>query len=403
MEPFNLEQLGSEDIEGTDGSASIRVVNDPVDMTVAQEENFSTSIKLEDTCSIAKTRKKDVCGPEGAINIIFGMDVTAINRIDDASQEVNASIYCKWLYPCFREMDEIWDSKKEEWTEKPWELPLKDGWGVQNLTHWEHSLVKFFPQEEGEYEGKMCTWLAVTMELVGVFSQKFALQRYPFDHQKIVFQFSFWANPYKEKGEPIEGRLEIQEDKSWKCRVQPGACSCADEWSLVDRRLEVKFQETSESPKFQRSFPTLKCELEVKRKPGFITWNIIVPTFFVVLVGIAGLLVSRDFEFDRFAHTGTTVLTLFAIKFSTSYALPKIGYATTLDLYLLTGVMILLAIAGEIAITSSTNDADIRNSDLITAGILFVFWIILTFSLRQISKLLPLLISIDKHEEHDLA
>ena len=98
------------------------------------------------------------------------------------------------------------------------------------------------------------------------------------------------------------------------------------------------------------------------------------------------------------------VLTLFAIKFSISFALPKIGYATTLDLYLLTGVMILLSIAVEIALTSySTNDAQIRESDLITAGIFIVFWIVVTMSLRYISKLLPLLINIDNHEEFDLA
>jgi len=375
-------------------SIKIRVLSQTMYVTATQEMISST----------VKVGKKNVYGPDGAINIIFGIDVTAINQIDDASQEVFASIYCKWRYPCYRKKHEIWDAKNKEWIDKPWQLPLDDGWGVQNLTHLEHSLVKFFPEEEDEYKGKKVTWLAVTMKLDGVFSQKFALQRYPYDSQKIVFLFSFWGNPYQERGKPLDGRLEIREDKRWKCRVQPGACRCADEWSLKRRRLKLRIRSTKESPKFHRSFILLQCELEVKRKPGFITWNIIVPTFFVVLVGIAGLLVSRDVEFDRFAHTGTMVLTLFAIKFSISFALPKIGYATTLDLYLLTGVMILLLIAVEIALTSySTNDAQIRGSDLIIAGIFFVFWIVVTVSLRPISKLLPLLINIDNHEEFDLA
>jgi len=385
---------GSLERVNTDESVSIRILSEALNVTATQEE---VSLK-------GKVGKKDVYGPDGAIHIIFGIDITAINQIDDASQEVYASFYCKWRYPCYRKKHEIWDAKNKAWIDKPWQLPLDNGWGVQNLTHREHSLVKFFPEEEGEYKGLKVTWLAVTMKLDGVFSQKFALQRYPYDSQKIVVLFSFWGNPYQERGKPLNGRLEIREDKRWKCRVQPGACRCADEWSLKRRRLKLRIRSTKESPKFHRSFILLQCELEVKRKPGFITWNIIVPTFFVVLVGIAGLLVSRDAEFDRFAHTGTMVLTLFAIKFSISFALPKIGYATTLDLYLLTGVMILLSIAVEIALTSYwTNENQIRDCDLIIAGIFVVFWITVSFSLRPISKLLPLLKSIDNHEEFDLA
>jgi len=386
--------------ERSNESISIQVLTNLVNITATQEEIAVT----KNETSMSKGRKKDVYGPDGAIDIIFGIDVTAINRIDDASQEVDGSIYCKWRYPCYREKHEIWDAKNKRWKDKPWELPLDDGWSVQNLTHREHSRVKFFPEEEGEYNGKKVTWLAVTMKLDGVFSQKFALQRYPFDNQKIVFEFGFWGNPYAERGKPLDGRLALREDQRWKCRVQPGACRCADEWSLKQRRIKLRIRTTRESPKFRRSFIILQCELQVKRKPGFITWNIIVPTFFVVLVGIAGVLVSRDLEFDRFAHTGTMVLTLFAIKFSISFALPKIGYATTLDLYLLTGVMILLGIALEIALTSYwTDDDSIRESDLITAGTLFVFWITVTLSMRQISKVLPLLISINNYEEHDLA
>jgi len=379
-------------------SISIRAITtNLVDVSATQEEVASKN----NEASMSKGHKKDVYGPRGAIDIIFGIDVTAINRIDDASQEVDASIYCKFRYPCYREKHEIWDAKNKRWKDKPWELSLDQGWSVQNLTHLEHSKVRFFPEEEDEYGGMKVTWLAVTMKLDGVFAQKFALQRYPFDSQKIVFEFGFWGNPYAERGKLLDGRLEIREDVPWKCRVQPGACRCADEWSLKHPRLKLRMRTTKESPKYQRSFIILQCQLTVKRKPGFITWNIIVPTFLVVLIGIAGVLVSRDLGFDRFAHTGTMVLTLFAIKFSISFALPKIGYATTLDLYLLTGVMILLGVAVQIALTSHY-DEYIREIDLITAFTLIAFWITVTLSLRQISKLLPLLINLDKYEEHDL-
>jgi len=397
-----IKEEREEEIKSRDRSnetISIRHLTNLINVSATQEEIFLT----DNEPLMLRNKKKDVYGADGAINVIFGIDVTAINRIDDASQEVDGSFYCKWRYPCYREKHEIWDAKNKQWKDKPWELPLDEGWAVQNLTHREHSRVRFFPEEEGEYEGRKVTWLAVTMKLDGVFAQTFSLQRYPFDAQQIVFQFSFWGNPYAERGKPLDGRLEIREDRKWKCRVQPGACRCADEWSLKTRRLKLKIRTTKESPKFHRSFIILQCELKVKRKPGFITWNIIVPTFFVVLVGISGMLVSRDLEFDRFAHTGTMVLTLFAIKFSISFALPKIGYPTTLDLYLLTGVTVLLGIAIEIALTSYwTDDNAIRESDQITAGSLLVFWVTVTLFMRQISKLLPLLISMDHYEEYDL-
>lgn len=101
------------------------------------------------------------------------------------------------------------------------------------------------------------------------------------------------------------------------------------DWQLDDA-LGSRPSSTSEQAEDE---PDLSIALYVRRKPEFYLYNIVFPTFIIILCSFGTALVPVDDFSSRTSITLTLLLTVVAFKFISISWLPNIPYLTMLDKY----------------------------------------------------------------------
>jgi hypothetical protein len=154
----------------------------------------------------------------------------------------------------------------------------------------------------------------------GLYSNNFALRRFPFDTQVLNFEFQPFltaASPIRFASEPLSGT-----------GITPDQHTELAAWQLGDLRYTTN--KLVRDP-FQAETHEALFQITARRRSGFYTWKIFLPLMMITLVPIVVFWIDVK-EFDWIVKIPMTMLlSLVAFQFTVTRDLPRIGYITFLD------------------------------------------------------------------------
>ena len=84
-----------------------------------------------------------------------------------------------------------------------------------------------------------------------------------------------------------------------------------------------------------KEYPQITFNFKIKRKYGFYLWNIIFIYFLMCLSSLSSFSIDDELVSEKLNVSFMTLLTVVALKFSTTAILPKVSYLTILDKYII--------------------------------------------------------------------
>lgn len=173
------------------------------------------------------------------------------------------------------------------------------------------------------------------MRLKGDFKENLELRDFPVDVQELSIHIA---------SERPSSKVKLIKDAFILSSCDVSEFGDSHEWTLFEhvdsQESELNTQEMN-SKKFTRSKITLTCH--VARKAGYFFWNVALIMFCITSLTFCSFTVDKDSSKDRLGITLTLLLTSVAFKMVVSKSLPTISYLTTLDIYILINMMILVA------------------------------------------------------------
>ncbi|CAE7709393.1 unnamed protein product [Symbiodinium necroappetens] len=252
------------------------------------------------------------------------------------------------------------------------------------------------PKLEEKMDAKGATHkMSLTWKIAGEFSECLEHQRFPFDCQDLTLTLCFW-NACR------EDKLQFRFIDSKNSSVILHNFHLGNTWTRpFQNRLYIHTEFTNEEThKVNKKFPLLKATVQLQRIPSFYMCNILLPMFALVCLSAASMAIPNDLIGDRLSTSVMLILTAVAFKFIIAQMVPKIGYNTGLDWYVLVCWFFLGLIVAENCLATH----HLHNTELVVAVIIYfgfatanVFFAIKAcYSyFRPKSKLTPLLSSCD--------
>ncbi|CAD5114966.1 DgyrCDS3996 [Dimorphilus gyrociliatus] len=172
------------------------------------------------------------------------------------------------------------------------------------------------------------------MRLKGDFKENLELRDFPVDVQELSIHVT---------SEHPASKVKLIKDAFILSSCDVSEFGDSHEWTLFEhvdsQESELNTQEMN-SKKFTRSKITLTCH--VARKAGYFFWNVALIMFCITSLTFCSFTVDKESPKDRLGITLTLLLTSVAFKMVVSRSLPTISYLTSLDIYILINMMILV-------------------------------------------------------------
>lgn len=185
------------------------------------------------------------------------------------------------------------------------------------------------------------TWQAFFVErrrLKGTFLEKLELFNFPFDTQDLTITIA----SQRSKDEII-----LEDDELQRSTINVESFVDEQEWRLYD---EVETFKGSVSKFYEGDdaenciHPTFSCRTHATRRSGFYTTNIFVVMFFICSMTFSTFSVKYLKRENRLQLSFILLLTTVTFKFAVNSSLPRISYLTTLDVYIITSMTIVILV-----------------------------------------------------------
>ncbi|GBG26622.1 5-hydroxytryptamine receptor 3A [Hondaea fermentalgiana] len=225
--------------------------------------------------------------------------------------------------------------------------------------------IEFGKVEKGKHPGRKVVFRR--QKLVGaVFRSQYNLERFPLDTQTfdIELRCDFPSNVVSlQTLEPSPGDPKHDEHGNSVSFAKPSKFTTSNEFEWFKNLTVV----TSSDKQSKNSFGKIVFRLMGDRKPGFITINVLIPTFVLTGLGLvvfaiqpeklvadtlananataaalstAAVLDQENANFERrFNVNCVLLLTQVTLKFSASVSLPEVSYPTFADYAVIAGVL----------------------------------------------------------------
>jgi Neurotransmitter-gated ion-channel ligand binding domain len=160
----------------------------------------------------------------------------------------------------------------------------------------------------------------------GVFSSNFDLRKFPFDTQRLQFEFQPFLSAASE--------IRFASQPLPSTGISPEQHTDLAAWKFKD--LQYSAEKVAHVPSFMPGNEAL-FKLVVQRRAGFYVWKAFVPLLMMTL--IPGVVFWIDVsQFDWLLKIPMTMLlSMVALEFTLARDLPRIGYMTLLDAVFLVG------------------------------------------------------------------
>jgi hypothetical protein len=265
----------------------------------------------------------------GPTRVYVTLWVADIDTIDSARQNFTANVYVGLR----------WTDRRLTHAEKgPKAHDLNSIWNPRAIVTNEIGLVRRTLPEMAEVEPDGT--VTYRQRYVGVFSQKLRLEDFPLDSHAIQFRL---ASPGYTTAD-IEYVPDARETHPIGPYYAPGA-GVAEDITLPD--FSVTGVQTMASPYVTGSGPPVAgyaLEFQARRHGGYFVWKVLLPLVLIVLMSWLVFWVDPANVGTQIGMATTAMLTLIAYRSAIDDSVPRVGYLTRMD-YFIIGSSILVFLA----------------------------------------------------------
>lgn len=271
--------------------------------------------------SVAQSQERvseDVCAPPGyrtevrpdssgpPTEVTIGMRLMDLTEINDVNQTISVdfAIKMQWI-----------DSRLAGLS--GCNLPKEEVWFPEMIMENSGRIFERWPQTVSVEEGGRATYL---QRMSGTFSSYHNLADFPFDDQSTTLRFLslHWSDE----------KLILRNDD-----VFTGMASVFNisDWSVVGVDASVV---TKRTEAVQQDRSGYELTIFAKRDIGYYVWKVLLPIALIVAMSWSVFWIDPQQFSTQIGLSATSFLTMIAFIFATTNMLPKLGYVTTLDIYI---------------------------------------------------------------------
>jgi hypothetical protein len=289
---------------------------------------MSVQVRADGPCAVPPGTAATRPDAGSSTEVIIGLFLVDLKRIDDASQSFNAdlALSASWRDPRLVE--------DPEYSLAGCRISLQSLWHPRLAVLNEGSLRRRLPDEVTiSSDGT----ILYRQRFVGDLTHSFALREFPFDAQDLEIQIVSWSYGTEE--------VEFVVDRDRSGRRSELTIV---EWATGDGavRSEPLFVESA-----GRSLPRIVSTMNVTRLGGFYWWKVFLPLSLIVLMSCAVFWINPSFLTAQLSVSTASVLTLIAFQFSLGYLLPRLSYLTRADRFVLGSTILVFLAFGEALMT----------------------------------------------------
>lgn len=278
----------------------------------------SNSVLASESCAVTDYQKGQRPGiPGEPTKIRLGLTIVDVTSISDLDQTVSidAVLNIRWQDPrlasatgCRFQMDQVWHPD------------------IQLLNSGELASRRGLELVVGE-QG----WLEGSLRLRGAIANPRSMADFPFDEHTIVLDIMSLRYPSSE--------VEFEVEDQWTLRASN---LTIPDWAIGDVSAQI---DNVTLPQLGRVASTYRLSLPAQRLPRFYIYKIIMPLIMIVFMSWGVFWVNPQSLAPQLTLSGTSMLTLVTFQFTMNDLLPRIGYFTQLDKFILSSsVLVFLAL-----------------------------------------------------------
>ncbi|MEP2027314.1 MAG: hypothetical protein ABJI96_01250 [Paracoccaceae bacterium] len=268
--------------------------------------------------SAQETTPENPCGPptyrtevrpnssEQPTVVSMGMRLLDLTEINDVDQTISVDFAVKMQWV---------DSRLASFG--GCNLPIDQVWFPEMTMKNSGRMFERWPQAVNVEEGGAVTYL---QRISGTFSSYHNLAEFPFDSQSTQLRFSplHWSDK----------ELILRADAEFT-GMEP-ILNISD-WSVNSVEATEYIQRVEALEQDRAGY---ELTISAKRDVGFYIWKIIIPIALIVAMSWFVFWIDPMHFGAQIGLSATSFLTMVAFIFATTNMLPKLGYVTTLDLYI---------------------------------------------------------------------
>jgi len=242
-----------------------------------------------------------------ATEITVGMVIVDLLEINDVNQTItlDMAVRMRWMDPRLAD----WEGCK---------LSVNDIWFPEMVMKNSGRVYSRWPEVVSIEKGGQATYL---QRISGSFTSYHKLAEFPFDNQTISLRFF----PLEWSAE----KLVFREDP-----VFFGASSLLNisDWQITSVRSTLSIEEQQA---FLQDRSVYELHVSAERYVGYYIWKIMLPIALIVVMSWCVFWIDPAQFGTQIGLSATSVLTMVAFIFATTNMLPRLGYFTMLDSYVL--------------------------------------------------------------------
>ena len=185
--------------------------------------------------------------------------------------------------------------------------------------------------------------ISSTYEVFGTFHDIFHVKNFPFDDQEFKIRLGIKSSSLGMERFLVPIEPNMSNNIYYDSDIQH------PEWILCP--IKVKFLDCTE----------VHICLNLSRKAYFYLLNVVSPLVFISSIAFTAFFIDSDSFVDRFSLLGTILLTTVAMKFTYAESVPKVSYATLLDIYVMAIFAIEFSLIIACGVVSTIQDEEFRN------------------------------------------
>jgi len=292
-------------------------------------------IWLVSILAISTTAFADISRPissEGdPTKIMIKIILVDVDDVDGASQSFEANVYyeLRWNDPRLIQNDTNLISQ-----------PLTDIWNPRIQIINQQRVWKSMPDiveisSNGDVIYRQRVW--------GYFSQPLELSDFPFDQQLFEIRFTAIGFESEEVKLVVDPKSEISKKFS------------LPDWDVVDWKVETS---PNQFLLDEETHDVVTLSFKADRRAGYFIGKVIIPLLLIVAMSWVVFWIDPKASGTMISVAVTAMLTLIAYRFAVGANLPKVGYMTRLDLFILGASIMVFASLIQVLITSYFANSD---------------------------------------------
>lgn len=261
----------------------------------------------------------------GFVNVDVGLFMIDVDEVNSVAQSFKATVYVelKWQ-----------DSSLAHDGSDSISLKLEDIWYPHTQILNQQRLVSTFPPMA---EVKPSGEVILRQRVWGDFSQALELEEFPFDHQKLQIRLvnvGFGSKKVRYQINPESGIAKTLRIPDWQVTG----------WEISEQVMDLGQHGSDRS--------TVVLSMDVNRHTSYFTLKVILPLILIVAMSWMVFWIDPSLAASQISVAVTAMLTLIAYRFAIGGMVPRLGFMTSLDYFVIGSTLLVFMSLIEVVYTS---------------------------------------------------